>query len=258
RAEQVLLADPDVLAVFSVMGFSFSGAAPNQGIVFTRLKGFDDRKGANHSAAAIIGRVTPKLMSLPGAIVVSFSPPAIPGLSRFGGFEFQVLDQSGTDISTLARGAYGVMGAAARSPLLRQVFTPFTANDPQLVVSIDRQRALGAGVPLNEITSALQTFLGSSYVNDFQFNNRAYRVYVQADQQFRSSPKDLTQLYARARSGQMVPLSSVVTVKETVAPQVIGHFNLFRSATMNGSAAPGVSSGDALKEMERLATSTLP
>jgi hydrophobic/amphiphilic exporter-1 (mainly G- bacteria), HAE1 family len=258
EAEKILMADPDILTMFSVMGFSFSGAAPNQGIMFVRLKPFGQRKGASHSAAAVIGRVTPKLMSLPGAIVVSFAPPSIPGLSRFGGFEFQVLDQSGTDISTLARGAYGVMGAAAKSPLLRGVFTPFTANDPQLLVSIDRQRALGAGVPLSEITSAMQTFLGSSYVNDFQFNNRAYRVYVQADQQFRSSPQDLKQLYARSRNGQMVPLDTVITIKETTAPQVIGHFNLFRSATLNGSAAPGVSSGDALKEMERIATNTLP
>jgi HAE1 family hydrophobic/amphiphilic exporter-1 len=258
QAEQILLSDPDVLAVFSVMGFSFSGAAPNQGIIFSRLKSFDDRKGPAHSAQAALGRIMPKLMSIPGAIVVSFSPPSIPGLSRFGGFEFQVLDQSGTDISTLARGAYGVMGAAAKSQLVRGVFTPFTVNDPQLVVNIDRQRALAAGLSLGEVTSAMQTYLGSSYVNDFQFNNRAYRVYVQADAPFRSTPQDLKQIYVRARTGQMVPLQSVVAVHETTAPQVIGHFNLFRSATLNGSAAPGVSSGDALKEMERIATETLP
>jgi HAE1 family hydrophobic/amphiphilic exporter-1 len=179
-------------------------------------------------------------------------------LSRFGGFEFQVLDQSGTDISTLARGAYGVMGAAAQSPLVRNVFTPFTANDPQLVVTVDRERALASGLSLGEITSALQIYLGSSYVNDFQFNNRAYRVYVQADAEFRAKPQDLKQIYARSRTGQMVPLESVVTVKETVAPQVIGHFNLFRSATLNGSPAPGVSSGDALREMERIANEALP
>jgi len=258
QAEQLFLKDPDVLAVFSVMGFSFSGAAPNQGIVFVRLKPFEDRRGAAHSSQAVIGRLMPKLSAIPGAIIVGFSPPSIPGLSRFGGFEFQVLDQSGTDISTLARGAYAVMGAAAKSPLVRNVFTPFTANDPQLVVSVDRQRALAAGLQLNEISSALQTFLGSTYVNDFQFNNRAYRVYVQADAQFRSSPQDLKQIYVRSRGGQMVPLESVVTVKETTAPQVIGHFNLFRSATLNGSPAPGVSSGDALKEMERIATQSLP
>lgn len=258
RAEQIFMQDPDILTMFSVMGFSFSGAAPNQGIIFVRLKPFGVRKGPDHSAQAIIGRVMPKLLTIPGAVVVSFAPPSIPGLSRFGGFEFQVLDQTGTDINTLARGAYAVMGAAARSPLVRGVFTPFTANDPQLLVSIDRQRALASGVGLGEITSAMQTFLGSSYVNDFQFNNRAYRVYVQADQKFRSGPQDLKQLYARSRNGQMVPLESLVTIKETTAPQVIGHFNLFRSATLNGSARPGVSSGDALKEMERIATSVLP
>jgi len=258
QAETILKQDPDILSMFSVMGFSFSGAAPNQGIMFVRLKPFEDRKGAGHSAQAVIGRVMPKLMAIPGAVVLGFAPPSIPGLSRFGGFEFQVLDQTGTDITTLTSGAYGVMGAAAQSPLLQGVFTTFTANDPQLLVSIDRQRALAAGVPLGEITSAMQTFLGSSYVNDFQFNNRAYRVYVQADPAYRSSPQDLKQLYARARNGQMVPLESLVTVRETTAPQVISHFNLFRSATLNGSGRPGVSSGDALKEMERVATNALP
>jgi HAE1 family hydrophobic/amphiphilic exporter-1 len=258
QAEKLFLSDPDVLAVFSVMGFSFSGAAPNQGIVFVRLKSFDDRPGAAHSAQAVIGRLMPKLSAIPGAIIVGFSPPSIPGLSRFGGFEFQVLDQSGTDISTLSRGAFAVMGGAAKSPLVRNVFTPFTANDPQLVVSVDRQRALASGLSLGEITSAMQTYLGSSYVNDFQFNNRAYRVYVQADAQFRSSPQDLKAIYVRSRNGQMVPLESVISVRETTAPQVIGHFNLFRSATLNGSAAPGVSSGVALKEMERIATESLP
>jgi HAE1 family hydrophobic/amphiphilic exporter-1 len=258
KGEQIFLSDPDILAVFSVMGFSFSGAAPNQGIIFARLKPFEQRPGAAHSTQAVIGRVMPKLMGIPGAVVVAFSPPSIPGLSRFGGFEFQVLDQTGTDISTLARGAYAVMGGAAKSPLLQGVFTPFTANDPQVVVTIDRQRALSAGLPLSEVTNALQTFLGSTYVNDFQFNNRAYRVYVQAEPQYRSSPQDLKQLYVRSRNNEMVPLESVVNIKETTAPQVIGHFNLFRSATLNGSARPGVSSGDALKEMERIANETLP
>ena len=118
----------------------------------------------------------------------------------------------------------------------------------------DRPRArAGAGLPLSEITSALQIFLGSQYVNDFEFNNRAYRVYVQADQSFRSNPQALRQLYGRTRTASMVPLEQVVRMKETTAPQVISHFNLFRSASINGSAAQGVSSGEALAEMERLA-----
>jgi HAE1 family hydrophobic/amphiphilic exporter-1 len=125
-------------------------------------------------------------------------------------------------------------------------------------VTIDRQRALALGLPLSEITSAMQIFLGSQYVNDFEFNNRAYRVYVQAEQQFRSNPQALRQLYARTSSGDMVPLEQVVSTAEVTAPQVISHFNLFRSATINGSAAPGVSSGVALAEMERLADAHLP
>ncbi|MEO6213553.1 MAG: multidrug efflux RND transporter permease subunit [Vicinamibacterales bacterium] len=258
QAEKIILGDPDVLALFSVMGFSFGGAAPNSGIMFVRLKPFDQRPGDTHSVQAVLGRVGGKLFGLPGAIIVGFPPPSIPGLSRFGGFEFQVLDQSGTSITNLAQATQAIAGAGNQSAKLQRLFSPFTANDPQLQVTIDRERALALGLPLVEITSALQIFLGSQYVNDFEFNNRAYRVYVQADQQFRSSPQALTQLYARTRSGAMVPLDQVVTVQEVTAPQVISHFNLFRSATISGSAAPGVSSGEALKEMERLATENLP
>ena len=258
RAELILRNDQDVMALFSVMGFSFGGAASNSGIMFVRLKEFDDRPGKEHSLQAVLGRVTGPLMGIPGAIIVGFPPPAIPGLGRFGGFEFQVLDQSGTDIVNLAQTTQAVAAAGNQSPKLRGLFSAFTANDPQLQVTIDRQRALALGLPLNEITSAMQIFLGSQYVNDFEFNNRAYRVYVQADQRYRSSPQALKQLYARTRSGEMVPLDQVVDVREVTSPQVINHFNLFRSATINGSAAPGVSSGEALREMERIAESTLP
>ena len=258
QAEQIILKDPDVLALFSVMGFSFSGAAPNQGLMFARLKPFDERPGDSHSLQAVLGRVGGQLFGIPGAIVVGFQPPSIPGLSRFGGFEFQVLDQAGTDITQLASGTRSLVGAAMQSPKLRGLFSPFTANDPQLQVTINRQRALALGLPLNEVTNALQVFLGSQYVNDFELNNRAYRVYVQADQRFRANPQALRQLYARTRGGEMVPLEQVVTLEETTAPQVIGHFNLFRSATINGSPAPGVSSGEALLEMERLGDANLP
>ena len=258
QAEQIIGRDPDVLAIFSVMGFSFSGAASNTGIMFVRLKPYDVREGASHSLEAVLGRISGPLFGIPGGIVVSFTPPAIPGLSRFGGFEFQSLDQTGTNIETLAQGTQAVVAAANQSPKLRGLFSSFTANDPQLQVTIDRQRALALGLPLGEITSAMQIFLGSQYVNDFEFNNRAYRVYVQADQRFRSNPQALKQLYARSRTGEMIPLEQIVTLKETTAPQVISHFNLFRSASVNGSPAPGVSSGEALREMERVAEQHLP
>ena len=258
QAEQIILKDRDVLAVFSVMGFSFGGGASNVGFMFARLKPFDERRGPEHTAQSVLGRLTGQLFGIPGAIIVGFPPPAIQGLSRFGGFEFQVLDQTGTDISNLANATAALTRAGNQSPLVRGLFSTFTANDPQIQVKIDRQRALALGLPLAEITSAMQIFLGSQYVNDFEFNNRAYRVYVQADQRFRSNPQALRQLYARTRGGEMVPLEQVVSVNEVTAPQVISHFNLFRSATINGSAAPGVSSGDALREMERLAETHLP
>ncbi|MCA1560921.1 MAG: efflux RND transporter permease subunit [Acidobacteria bacterium] len=253
QAEQILMGVPEVGGVFSVMGFSFSGAAPNQGLIFASLKPFGEREGDEHSLQAVLNRVRGSLFGISGGMVIPFAPPSIPGLGAFGGFEFQVLDQTGTDINALANATVAMVGAGNGSPLLSGLFSSFTVNDPQLFVEIDRERARALRLPLDEVTSALQIYLGSTYVNDFDFNNRAYRVYVQADRRFRSDPRDLKQFQVRSDSGQMLPLESVVRVRETTAPQVISHFNLFRSATINGAAAPGVSSGEALQEMERLA-----
>ena len=145
RAEDIILKDPDVMALFSVMGFSFSGAASNQGLMFVRLKSFEERIGDEHSVQAVLGRISGPLFGIPGAIVVGFTPPAIQGLSRFGGFEFQVLDQSGGEITRLAQATQAIAGAGNQSPKLRPgLFSSFTANDPQLQVTIDRERALAA------------------------------------------------------------------------------------------------------------------
>jgi HAE1 family hydrophobic/amphiphilic exporter-1 len=258
KAEAILFKDPDIAAAFSVVGFSFSGAAPNNGLIFTRLKGYDERKGKDHSLAAVLSRVRGPMMAIPDGLVIPFAPPGIQGLSVFGGFQYELLDQTGGDITGLASAADALAGRANQSGEVVGLFSSFRANDPQLVVDIDRDKAQTLNLPLREVTDALQVFLGSAYVNDFDFNNRAYRVYVQADQQYRADPKDLRQLYARASDGAMVPLDSVVRTRETVAPQVISHFNLFRSAEINGAAAPGVSSGEALQAMERISREALP
>ena len=258
KAEEILFKEPDIAAAFSVAGFSFSGAAPNNGLIFTRLKAYDERPGQSHSLRAVLGRVRGPMMGIPGALVIPFAPPGIQGLSVFGGFQYELLDQTGGDISRLADAAGALAGAANKSGRVVGLFSGFRANDPQLVVDIDRDKARSLNLPLREVTDALQVFLGSAYVNDFDFNNRAYRVYVQADQQYRSDPKALRQLYARASNGAMVPLDSVVRVSEATAPQVISHFNLFRSAEINGAAAPGVSSGEALQAMEQISRETLP
>jgi hydrophobic/amphiphilic exporter-1 (mainly G- bacteria), HAE1 family len=258
-AEKVLMAVPEVESVFAVAGFSFAGSAPNQGLMFTLLKPFSEREKPESRLQALLPRLRGALFGIQGGLVIPFAPPTINGLGTFGGFSMEVLDQSsGGDIQSLGAATGSLIGASQQSRRVAGLFSTFTANDPQLAVDIDRERARSLGLPLGEITSALQIYLGSAYVNDFDFNNRAYRVYVQADKAYRSDPKDLGQYYARSLSGDMVPLASVVRVRETTAPQVISHFNLFRSATINGTAAPGASSGEAIAEMERIASTALP
>ena len=258
EVEAVLAREPEIASAFTVGGFSFSGASPNRGILFIRLKPFEERPRDEQSAQAVIGRLRRSLGAISGAVVVPFLPPPIRGLGAFGGFQFEVLDQTGGPIEDLAEATSGLVRTGNQQPELRGLFTAFTARDPQLYVEIDRERVKALGMPLSEVTDALQVFLGSQYVNDFDFNNRAYRVYVQADQRFRQDPKALEQFYARAPGASMIPLSNLVRVEEVTAPQVISHFNLFRSAEINGTAAPGFSSGQALQAMQALAERTLP
>jgi HAE1 family hydrophobic/amphiphilic exporter-1 len=258
QAEKILFADPEVAGVFSVLGFSFSGAAPNNGMMFTRLRDWSERPDRDQSLDAVLNRLRGQLFGIPGGMVVAFAPPGIQGLSVFGGFQFEVLDQTGGDITGLARATQSLIGQGNQSGRVAGLFTSFRADDPQIVVDIDRDRARSLGLPLREVTDALQVFLGSQYVNDFDFNNRAYRVYAQADQRFRADAADLRQLYARSQTGEMVPLDTVVRLNETTAPQVISHFNMLRSAEITGVAAPGVSSGEAIQAMEQMAQETLP
>ena len=258
EVEQIYFKQPEIAGVFSVAGFSFSGAASNNGLMFSRLKGFEEREGEEHSLNAVLNRLRGQLFGIPGAMVIPVAPPSIQGVSAFGGFQLEILDLSSGDITQLADVTQQVAGAGNQSGRVAGLFSAFTANDPQLVVTIDRDKARSLGLPIREVTDALAVLLGSQYVNDFDFNNRAYRVYVQGDQQFRAQPTDLSQYYARATNGDMVPLSAVVRTSEQTAPAVINHFNLFRSTEITGAALPGVSSGQALQEMERIAREVLP
>jgi HAE1 family hydrophobic/amphiphilic exporter-1 len=258
EVEQIYFKQPEIAGVFSVAGFSFSGAASNNGLMFTRLKAFDEREGDEHSLEAVLNRLRGQVFGITGAMVIPVAPPSIQGVSAFGGFQMEVLDLSSADITQLAEVTQQLAAAGNQSGRVAGLFSAFTANDPQLVVTIDRDKARSLGLPIREVTDALAVLLGSQYVNDFDFNNRAYRVYVQGDQQFRAEPADLSQYYARATNGDMVPLSAVVRTSEQTAPAVINHFNLFRSTEITGAALPGVSSGQALQEMERLAREVLP
>ncbi len=254
QAEQVLRADPDVFGTFAVPGFSLSGgSSPNYGLVFAPLKPIDSRLGKGHSAADIVARVSPKLFGIPGAIVVAFEPPAIQGIGSFGGFQFELQDLGRNTLQDLDTIAHKIVAQSHQRPDLQGLFTSYTANDPQQLVQIDRQKAKAIGVPISQVTQALGVYMGSEYVNDFDFNNRSYRVYVQADLPFRMSARDLRQYYVRSETNGLVPLGNIVSLTETSGPQVINHFNLFRSAEINGAAAPGYSSGQGLQAMQDLA-----
>ena len=255
RVSDVVRKNDGVFGTFSVMGFSLSGgSSPNSGLIFAPLKPINERTkmGANFTARAIVADVGPKLFGVPGGIAFAAEPPAVAGIGTVGGFQFILQDAGRNTFDDIDRVAHTIVGKARAGHELTGMNTTFTSNDPQLLVTIDREKAKTIGVPFSQITAALGTFMGSSYINDFDFNNRSYRVYVQADQQFRRNSGDLRQYYVRSNTGQMIPLDNVASVQETAGPQVINHYNLFRSAEIDGSPAPGLSSGQGLEAMQRL------
>ncbi len=254
QAQVILSKQSEVEGSFAVTGFSFSGSASNYGLIFASLTPFSKRKGSQHSAAALVNRLRTQLFRVQGGFVIPFEPPAIQGLGSFGGFQFELQDTGHNTLQDLARVANQIVGASRGDRELTGLYTPFTANDPLVQVVIDRQKAQTLNVPISQISDALQVYMGSSYVNNFNFNNRSYRVYVQAEQAFRRNAGDLQSYYVRSGNGVMIPLANLVTLTNTSAPQVISHYDLFRSAEIDGSSAPGVSSGQGLKAMETLST----
>jgi HAE1 family hydrophobic/amphiphilic exporter-1 len=188
-----------------------------------------------------------------GGIVQAFQPPAVQGVGSYGGFSFMLQDQGGNTLTDLDRIAHQMVGASRAQPALTNLITTFSANDPQVLVNIDRDKAKAMGIPVSQISTTLNVFMGSEYVNDFDYNSRTYRVFVQADKTFRMRASDLHNYYVRSDSGQMVPLDNLVTVVNTSGPPVINHYNLFRAVEIDGSPAPGYSSGQALTAMDALA-----
>ena len=258
QVEAVLSKVPEIDGAFTVVGFGVSGSAPNRAMTFVDLKDFRDRKGEQHSAAAVIDRLRGPLMAVPGGLVIPFNPPAVEGASEIGGFTFELQDLARNTVQNLANTANTLVNAGNQDKKLAGLFTAFTANDPQYLVKIDRDRAKSLQVPFSQVTDALQVFMGSVYVNDFDFNNRSYRVYLQADQKYRAEARDIRTYYLRSDTGRMIPLDNLVEIEQTANPQVISHFNLFRSAEISGSAAPGVSTGQALAAMEAVARKEMP
>ena len=258
QVEETILAQDGVRATFAVGGFSFSGNTANNGVVFTTLVPWEERP-PGVTSFSLIGQLFGQFSQITEARVFPVNPPAIQGLSSFGGFQFQLQDRSGNaGIDTLVQSMFGMLGAANQHENLSSVFSTYGASTPQIVIDVDRDKAKTLDVDIDDVFGTMQAYLGSQYVNDFTLQGRTYRVYVQADQQYRSDPSDINKLYVRSNSDAMIPLSNLVTLTETSGAQTINHYNLFRSIEINGQAAPGVSSGQAINAMEQVAAQVLP
>lgn len=259
HVEKEILKLPEVTGTFALGGFSFSGSSANSGVIFTTLKPWGERHEPGQSAQGIIGKMGGLLSAIPEARIFPVNPPAIQGLSSFGGFEFQLQDRRGNSgLDTMVQAMGEVIGRANQTPGLQAVFSTFAANTPQLLIEVDRNRAKTLQVDVDDVFNTLQSYLGSRYVNDFNLQQRTYRVYVQADAQFRSNPGDIGLLYVRSQGDRMIPLSNLVKVTPITGAQTINHYNLFRSIEITGSAAPGSSSGQAIGAMEQVAKQVLP
>ena len=248
----------EVNSYFALSGFGFEGNGSSRGFVFSKLKPWDERTNKDQSIYSVLNRINASFGTIKGARALAVNAPPVRGLSTFGGFEFQLQDRRGLPISVLVENANKMIAAANERPEIGAAFTQFAANTPQIEVEINRDRAKALGINIDDVFDTLQSYLGSRYVNDFVLEQRQYRVYIQAEGDFRSNPQDINQLYVRSESGQLVSLDSLVELTEFTGPQTITHYNLFRAIKIQGSPAPGYSTGQAITAMEQVAAQVLP
>ncbi|MFG1477529.1 multidrug efflux RND transporter permease subunit [Xanthobacter sp. V4C-4] len=261
RAGDLVLGTPGVARIVNIVGFS--GAtftnAPNAGAMFVILEPFSVRGGdPARSAAAVQRTLFGKLASIQEAQMLAVQPPPVQGIGNAGGFRMMVEDRDGAGLLALRNATYAMMGAAAQTPGLQQVYTLFETSTPQLYLDIDRQKAQLLKVNVNDVFTALQTFIGSTYVNDFNMFGRTFRVQAQADAKFRMGPKDVLAIRVRTVNGDTVPLGSFTTVRDISGPYRVARYNLYPAAELDGSPAPGYSQGQAMQIMQGLAQKILP
>jgi len=251
---------PGVESSIAFPGLSINGFtnAPNAGIVFTSLKPFDQRTGKGQSGPEIAAEINKRLGSIQDAFIMVFPPPPVNGLGTIGGFKMMVEDRGNVGYDELYKAVQALQMKAWQNPQLAGVFSGFQINVPQLFADVDRVKAKQLGVPLATIYQTLQINLGSLYVNDFNQFGRTYQVRVQADAPFRSQADQIAQLKVRNDKGEMIPLSSLMRVKDSYGPDRVQRYNAYVSAEVNGGAAPGVSSGQAQAALEKIAAEVLP
>ena len=260
KIEKVVMEQPgvDTMNTLGGLGILAGARGPNYTTAFIVLKPWDQR-GPSTSAGALQGALMQKLGGMKEAQILVINPPPVPGLGFAGGFTMELQDRAGKTPQELDATTQAFLGACRQSALIApMIYSPFSTLVPQIFLDLDREKAKTLGVPINEIFSALQVNLAGSYVNLFTRFGRTWRVYVQSEAEFRRSPEDIGNLNVRTADGDMVPLSTLTKVNMTTGPDLINRFNLFRTAEVFGNAKPGVSSGEALAEMERLARANLP
>ena len=260
RLEKIVLDIPGVDSVTAIDGYSLLDrvVTSNAGAFFVVLNPWNDRGSAEQHAAQIVRRVAAELQKVQEGIGLAFLPPPIEGLGAAGGFEFRIQDRTGMGLELLQRVGDDFVLQGTAHPVLTRMNSNFRATVPQLYLDVDRTKVKTLGVPLTTLFETLQTNLGSSYVNDFNLFGRVFRVLVQADAQFRSRIDDVMKLEVRNRDGEMVPLRTLLSVKDSAGPQTIYRYNIFSSATITGEPAPGYSTGQAISAMQSLAAKLLP
>ncbi|WLD96325.1 multidrug efflux RND transporter permease subunit [Agrobacterium leguminum] len=260
QVEQLVRQMPQVSNVTSVIGYSLldSYSASNNGFMIVQLKPFADRKSATDKVHVLLGQVFGGVQQIRSAMILPFNLPPVTGLSTSGGFEAVIESLEGADPATLGGIAYGLVGAANQNAALSRVFTTYAANAPSLYLDIDREKAQSLGVGISDIFSALQTTLGSAYINNFNLFGRTWQVNIQGEVDNRRDIPALWDIHVRSSSGAMVPLQSISELKTMVGPSVITRYNNYRAVTINGSSAPGVSSGNAMDAFQQMAKDILP
>ena len=257
QAFEVVKDLPGVQNVIVVGGYSLLDGVqgPNYGMAIVSLVPWDERE---HTVFEIMQLAQQRLTTIRQGTVFAFGPPPIQGLGSAGGFQMELQDRGNLGLRQLETFANDIVAAGYESGKLARLNQNFQSNVPQLFLDVDREKAKRLDIPLQTIFNTLQANLGSAYVNDFNLFGRTWRVMVQADQDFRSKVQDISRLEVRTRQGRMVPLATLLEVNETVGPSVVSRFNMFPSATITGGPAPGYSEGQAVDEIERLASERLP
>jgi HAE1 family hydrophobic/amphiphilic exporter-1 len=260
KVTKIVLGTPGIAHAVPIVGLDGATftTAPNAAVVFTPLDPFKERAEKGQSAQALILALNTQFAAIQEAFVISVAPPPVRGIGTTGGFKMEVQDIHGGEPAGLESVAMSIVGAAAQTPGLANVFTTFNTRTPKVYADIDRVRAEMLGVNADDVFQTLEVYLGSQYVNDFNFLGRTYRVMAQADGDFRQDLHAIGQLKTRNANGEMVPLSSVASFRDITGPYRIEHFNLFPAAAIQGGVLPGYSTGYGLASMERLARENLP